>query len=101
MRETVMKSTSNVPTFSLATMSLAGMALFAVIDQAEAGKGIPANGSGTYKVGPIAGGGVSRLPRPPTTGTVKPKSPVGHGRPYCGVYKYNPECRIPPKPRPR
>jgi hypothetical protein len=82
-----MKSISISPTFSLVTVSLAGMAVFALIDQAEAGKGIQANGSGTYKVGPIAGG-VSKLPKPPTTGTVKanpPPRPWGcHHPANCG-----------------
>ena len=59
-----MKSISTFPTFSPVALSFAGMALFAVIDQAEAGKGITANGSGTYKASPIVRGGVSK---PPTT----------------------------------
>ena len=70
-----MKSISTVPTFSLVTMSFAGVALLAVIDQAEAGKGITASSSGTYKVGPIAGGGVSKLPTTGMTGTVKANPP--------------------------
>jgi hypothetical protein len=72
MQETAMKSGLTVPTFSLATVSLAGMALFAVIDPVEAGKAITASGSRTYSVSPIARGGVSKLP---TTGTAKANPP--------------------------
>jgi hypothetical protein len=68
MQETTMKPISIFPTFSLVILSLAGMTLFAVIDQVEAGKGITASGSGTYKVG----GGVNK---PPTTGTAKANPP--------------------------
>jgi hypothetical protein len=52
-----MKSISTFPTFSLVTVSFAGIAVFAVIDQAEAGKGITASGSRTYSVSPIVRGG--------------------------------------------
>jgi hypothetical protein len=72
MQETAMKSISTCPTFSVVALSFAGMTLFAVIDQVEAGKGIPPSGSGTYKVSPIVRGGVSK---PPTTGTVKANPP--------------------------
>jgi hypothetical protein len=72
MQEAAMKSISTFPTFSRVALSFAGMALFAVIDQAEAGKGITANGSGTYKASPIVRGGVSK---PPTTGTAKANPP--------------------------
>jgi hypothetical protein len=67
-----MKPISTFPTFSLATVLFASMPLFAVIDQAEAGKGITASGSRTYKVSPIVRGGVSK---PPTTGTAKANPP--------------------------
>jgi hypothetical protein len=67
-----MKSISTFPAFSIVTVSFAGMALFAVIDQVEAGKGITASGSRTYSVGPIVRGGVSK---PPTTGTAKANPP--------------------------
>jgi hypothetical protein len=43
-----MKSVSIFPIFSHVTVSFAGMAVLAVIDQAEAGKGITASGSRTY-----------------------------------------------------
>jgi hypothetical protein len=72
MQETAMKCNATLPTFSLVTVSFAGMAFFAVIDQVEAGKGITANGSGTYKVSPIVRGGVSK---PQTTGTLKANPP--------------------------
>ncbi|HWE19978.1 MAG TPA: hypothetical protein VG758_22815 [Hyphomicrobiaceae bacterium] len=67
-----MKSISTFPTFSVVTLSFAGMALFAVIDQVEAGKGITASGSRTYSVSPTIRGGVTK---PPTTGTVKANPP--------------------------
>ena len=54
------------------TLSFAGMALFAVIDQVEARKGIPPSGSETYRLSPIVHGGVNK---PPTTGTAKAKPP--------------------------
>jgi hypothetical protein len=92
-----MKSVSSFPIFSLVTVSFAGMALFAVIDQVEAGKGITASGSGTYKVSPNVGGGISKPPKPPTTGTVKanpPPRPWGCHRPApCGK---NPAPTHPP-----
>jgi hypothetical protein len=72
MQETAMKCNATLPTFSLVTVSFAGMAFFAVIDQVEAGKGITANGSGTYKASPIVRGGVSK---PQTTGTLKANPP--------------------------
>jgi hypothetical protein len=72
MQETAMKFVPTFPIFSLVTVSFAGMALFAVIDRAEAGKGITGSGSGTYKVSPIVRGGVSK---PPTTGTAKANTP--------------------------
>jgi hypothetical protein len=86
-----MKSISIFPTFSVVTLAFAGMAVFAGSHQAEAGKGITATNTGTYKVGPIAGGGVSKLPKPPTTGTAKPNSPIGHGHSDC-IYHYTPAC---------
>jgi hypothetical protein len=67
-----MKPISTLPTYSLVALSFAGMALFALIDEVEAGKGIRGNGSGTYKMSPIVRGGVSK---PPTTGTVKANPP--------------------------
>jgi hypothetical protein len=70
-----MKSISTFPIFSLVAVSFAGMAVFAVIDQAQAGKGITASGSGTYKMGPIAAGGVKKLPATGTTGTAKANPP--------------------------
>lgn len=73
MQGTAMKSISTYPSFSLVTVSFAGMALFAVIDQAEAGKGITASGSRTYSESSIVRGGVSK---PPTTGTAKANRPI-------------------------
>jgi hypothetical protein len=101
MQETAMKSISALSTRALVTVSFAGMAVFAVIDQAEARKGITASGSGTYKVGPIAAGGVKKLPTTGTTGTAKPSSPVGHGLRPC-TRPYQRVCiRTPPKHIPR
>jgi hypothetical protein len=68
MQETAMKSISTFPTFSLVAVAFAGMAVFAVIDQAEAGKGFMGTAFRTYKMNPIVRGGVSK---PPTTGTAK------------------------------
>src|SRR5262249_28116688 len=72
-RSTAMKSGSTFPTFSLATVSFAGMALFAVIDPVEAGKGITPSGAGTYRVSPIVRGGGRQ---PPTTGDAKAQPPA-------------------------
>ena len=68
-----MKSISTFPTFSPVALSFAGMALFAVIDQAEAGKGNPPSGSGTYKASSTAPWPAPS--KPPTTGTAKANPP--------------------------
>jgi hypothetical protein len=90
-----MKSISTFPTFSLATVLFASMPLFAVIDQAEAGKGITASGSRTYSVSPIARGGVSK---PPTTGAAKvnpPRIVREHGAEKVGAPPRPGYCRYP------
>jgi hypothetical protein len=86
MRGTIMKSISTFPAFTLVAVSFAAMAVFGVIDQVEAGKGIPGSGAGTYKVSPI---------KPPTTGTAKANSPREHGAEKVFAPPQRGYCRYP------